>query len=434
MREPFFYESESIMKVLAIKMDKCIAVIITIAFLFSGCSTDFLQNDKSNPGITKSPPVVDLGRGKLSTLPLYERYKPALLQVDLRSYDLTASYLKDRYSELIHADFDTHTRWPYALPKDFDPKRIIEYGKNPGLKVRTLHKQGVTGKGVGVAIIGGALLVNHVEYRDSLKLYEEMDCLDRTATISGCAAASAVAGKSTGVAPGVNLYYIAQTLNDNGVPNTGTLDGNESSVPDYSKLAEAIGRVVEINKKLQEGNKIRVLLTGRGWNSGYAGYDDVIKAVDRAKQDGIFVISGSLYETYDCEMDYNGLGRPPLADPDEAASYGPGQNWAGSFFMFGRYTHAAEALLAPMDSRCTASPTGYRDYAFYNTGDMDMSAAYIAGVYALACQVEPDITPQAFWGKALETGDTVSVKNIHMNHEYKLQKLVNPLKLIHGLS
>lgn len=416
------------------KISRCTAVIIAVAFIFSGCSTDFLQKDKSNPVITKSPSDIDLGRGKLSTIPVYDRYKPGFLQVDLRSYDLTANYMKDKYDDLIHADFDTRTRWPYALPKGFNPKKIIEYGKNPGLNIHTLHKEGVTGKGVGVAIIGGALLADHVEYRDSLKLYEKLNCLDQTATISGCAAASVVAGKSTGVAPGVSLYYIAQTLHNNEAANTGALNSDETSIPDYSKLAEAIGSVTDINKSLPEGNKIRVLLIGCGWNSGSAGYDAVKKAVDLAKQDGIFVISDSLYETYDHEMDYNGLGRLPLADPDETASYGPGQNWAGSFFLFGRYTHAKEALLAPMDSRCTASPTGNRDYVFYNTGDLDMSAAYIAGLYALACQIEPDITPRTFWDKALETGDTVSVKNVNMNHEYKLQKLVNPLKLIRGLS
>ncbi len=63
-----------------------------------------------------------------------------------------------------------------------------------------------------------------------------------------------------------------------------------------------------------------------------------------------------------------------------------------------------------------------------------MSPAYIAGLYALACQADPDITLQVFWKKALETGDTVAVKNINMNHEYRLQKLINPVKHIHGLA
>ncbi|HEY3314493.1 MAG TPA: hypothetical protein VGL40_04335 [Bacillota bacterium] len=45
-------------------------------------------------------------------------------------------------------------------------------------------------------------------------------------------------------------------------------------------------------------------------------------------------------------------------------------------------------LLVPMDSRCTAS---------------------IAGLYALACQVDPKVTPRRFWKVALATGETTRV-------------------------
>jgi hypothetical protein len=62
-----------------------------------------------------------------------------------------------------------------------------------------------------------------------------------------------------------------------------------------------------------------------------------------------------------------------------------------------------------MDSRGTASPTGYDDYVFYRQGGWSWSIPYIAGLYALACQVKPDITPEVFWSKALETGDAVEI-------------------------
>ena len=57
-----------------------------------------------------------------------------------------------------------------------------------------------------------------------------------------------------------------------------------------------------------------------------------------------------------------------------------------------------------MDSRCTASPTGANDYVYYCQGGLSWSIPYLAGLYALACQVKPDITPELFWRTALETG------------------------------
>lgn len=88
-------------------------------------------------------------------------------------------------------------------------------------------------------------------------------------------------------------------------------------------------------------------------------------------------------------------------------------------------------LLVPMDSRCIASPSGKKSYTFYSTGGFSWSIPYIAGLYALACQVKPDVTPQEFWKKALETGDEIRInKN---STEYKFGKIVNPVKLVESL-
>lgn len=67
--------------------------------------------------------------------------------------------------------FDTRTRWPARLPAGFDPVEIMETGKDPGLGIRRLHAQGITGKGIGVAIIDGPLRLDHVEYKDRIVYY-----------------------------------------------------------------------------------------------------------------------------------------------------------------------------------------------------------------------------------------------------------------------
>jgi hypothetical protein len=79
-----------------------------------------------------------------------------------------------------------------------------------------------------------------------------------------------------------------------------------------------------------------------------------------------------------------------------------------------------------MDSRTTAAPTGRSDCAFYRQGGWSWVTPYLAGLYALACQVRPDVTPELFWEKALATGTTP-------RHAVGSAKIVNPLKLMEAL-
>jgi hypothetical protein len=57
-----------------------------------------------------------------------------------------------------------------------------------------------------------------------------------------------------------------------------------------------------------------------------------------------------------------------------------------------------------MDSRTAASPTGTDEYVFYRTGGWSWSIPYIAGLYALAVQVDSTVTPERFWSAALSSG------------------------------
>ncbi|AGY77819.2 hypothetical protein LAbrini_18065 [Clostridium autoethanogenum] len=147
----------------------------------------------------------------------------------------------------------------------------------------------------------------------------------------------------------------------------------------------------------------------------------------RAKEENIFVVSSSLRHTYGFK--FNGLGRNPLLNPDVESSYTPGLWWQKDYYN-GKYD-SNNTLLVPMDSRSTASPTGYNDYAFYREGGWSWSIPYIAGVYALACQVDPNIDPEEFWKVALKTGDTIEFKN--KGKVYELGKIINPVKLIQNL-
>lgn len=104
--------------------------------------------------------------------------------------------------------FLMQTVWPSKMPRGCDPAKILENAKNPGLGVRELHKQGITGKGVNVAIIDQPLYQDHPEFAGKIKMYRDFDCKSES-SMNGPAVASLLVGNSTGTAPGANLYYAA---------------------------------------------------------------------------------------------------------------------------------------------------------------------------------------------------------------------------------
>lgn len=398
---------------------KVLLILLILIYTLTGCSVDKLDKDESKapPIIARYPEVAKLNRDKIDAIPQYKT-DGSYWQIDLRQYDLSNLDITDEYNNLKYADFDDATLWPKKLPKEFDPEKIMKNGKDPGLNLKKLHKKGITGKGVGIAIIDSALLVNHNEYKNRLRVYEEIHCLDENANMHGSAVASIAVGQTSGVAPQANLYYIAET--------PGVYQGEEF-IMDYSYVAQSIDRILEINDTLPQNKKIRVIAIALGWSSKEKGYEEVIKAVERAKNNGIFVVTSSLAETY-YGFNFMGLGRDINEDPNKFNSYRPGLFWNDLYYN--NPDNFSNYLLVPMDSRSVASPTGVDDYVFYRRGGLSWSIPYIAGLYALSCQVKPDITPEEFLKAAVDTGEIITYGD---DIKYELSKIVNPEKLIKAI-
>ena len=344
---------------------------------------------------------------------------------DLRSADLSLSQLNDAVPQLFSATFDSRTRWPKILPKDFDPKKVIELGKNPGLGIRDLHKEGINGHGIGIAIVDSSLLVEHDEYNSNLRLYSErhLGREEQNASMHGSAVASIAVGHETGVAPGANLYYFAET--------DGVYEGDKW-IPDLTYLAKTILRIIKINRRLPIQNKIRVISFSSGWESGVRGYKLLMDSIHQAERDHIFFISSNLSITSRISMKFQGLGREPYADPDDPHSYRAGHFWERTAISTNSDLSQNLQLIIPMDSRCVASPTGRGDYVFYRSGGWSWVIPYLAGLYTLACQVDPGITPEKFWTLALKTGYTIPVDSGETS--YVLKFIPNPKAIINCLS
>src|SRR3989338_6001490 len=132
---------------------------------------------------------------------------------DLRGKNLSTKNLVDVPVDILRTiEFDTETIWPEKekLPKNFNPEKLLEESKNPGLGIKELHEQGITGQGVVVAIIDQKLDIGHPEYKDSVIGYTEYDGAEKEGiSMHGPAVTSLLVGKDCGVAPGAKLIYKA---------------------------------------------------------------------------------------------------------------------------------------------------------------------------------------------------------------------------------
>ena len=386
--------------------------------------------------IVKHQPIADwsnLKNEKLDSLPVYEESENDY-EIDLRQKDISNLDLVDRLNDLKHTSYDTDTKWPEKLPENFDPKKIMETGMNQGLGIRQLQLKGITGKGINIGMIDQALLVDHQEYKDRVKLYEEIHCFDNMASMHGPGMASLAVGKNLGVAPEADLYFIGMT-------NMNFLGNNQMEI-DFTPVAQAVDRMLEINEMLPQEDKIRVISISASFCPDNKGYNELTAAIERAKEAGIFVISCNLFETYNYEFWYQGLDRDPLADPEEATSYNviPWKNWISQIKHitgtdiyyekeFNKY-QPKEILLVPMTSKTMASPTGLDDYSFGREGGWSSVEPYLAGLYAMACQMKPDITAEIFLSQAMKTGDK---REFTDNNKKYTGKIINPVKLIESL-
>lgn len=381
----------------------------------NGITYNTLYSPKGKLSIVRKPSAPDFSyfhSDPITDLSILEK-APVTNEVDLRSADLRKLDLTSQFDTLKYATFDSKTQWPELLPKEFDIDKIIEYGKDPGLHIKELHDKGITGKGVGIAIIDQALLVDHVEYKDQLKLYEEIFCQDEDATMHGAAVSSIAVGKNVGVAPDANLYYIANTC--------GTYKKNKEFEFDYNQTAKCIDRIIEINTLLPENEKIRAISISLGFISTEKGYQEYVAAVNRALDANILTIS--VTSDFFNGDDFLGAGRDLLHDSNDENSYGPA-------LFYGNINEFGSNLYVPIDSRCVASPTGINDYTFYADGGMSWGVPYVAGLYALACQVYPDITPAEFWK---ELHATRTLLHMDTNIGKKPFKLINPVGFIEKL-
>lgn len=380
----------------------CLTVMVVLVSIGCGGHTDA-------PQILKVTTAMPEDKGKITENP--GSNNGGMYRVDVTSGDVSeASWLG--YKDVIdYIRFNTRTIWPTVLPDGLNPELFLENGKNPGLGIRDLHNQGVDGSGISIGIIDMTLYTEHNSYLKNIKYYEDIPKNDLTHHMHGPAVASLAVGKENGVAPGANLYFIEVTWED---------DQGKEGATTYRYYAQAMEKLLDLNKSLPKDQRIRVISISAypSPNHGVNDYDLYAKALERAKAEGVFVIAVSSEEDYGFR--FAGLTRDPFANPDDFQSFGAIEmtSWDKS-----------DCIFFPMDSRTTASYEGKDDYTFFRRGGASWVAPYIAGLYAMAAQVEPEVTPEQFWASLIKTA--VPQMDSNVNKEILI---ANPMGLISDLS
>ncbi|GAH06138.1 unnamed protein product, partial [marine sediment metagenome] len=164
---------------------------------------------------------------------------------DVRWKDLSKLDLS-RDKRLIHSlTFNKLTVWPEQakMPPGGDPNKILTDALNPGLGVRGLHQQGITGKGVNVAIIDQPVYLVHPEFAGKIVEYYDTGCETDESSMHGPLVASLLVGTNCGTAPGARVYYAAAP----------------SWKMDSAYYAKGLNWIIEQNKNLPVSEKIRVV-------------------------------------------------------------------------------------------------------------------------------------------------------------------------------
>lgn len=317
---------------------------------------------------------------------------------DVRWKDMSKLDLSDRPALPATLWFNQKTVWPPPdkMPAGLDPAKLLADAMNPGLGIRDLHRQGITGEGVNVAIIDQPMYLDHPEFAGKIAAYKDVGCGSQS-SMHGPAVASLLVGTNCGTAPDARAYYAAAP--------SWTLDA--------AYQAKALYWIIEQNEKLPAGNKIRLVSVsaapsgpGSPFKRNQQMWDD---ACVRAEAAGMLVLDCTLHHGF------VGLCRCDISDRESAAKCTPG-------FRGLPYKGPPGHILVPAAPRTTAEEyiQGQCRYQYDGAGGLSWSIPYCAGVLALGWQVRPDLSAEQMRALLFQSAHTLD----------NGARIINPKELI----
>ena len=291
---------------------------------------------------------------------------------DVRWKDMSKLNLLGRNELIQTLNFNLKTIWPPPdkMPKGNEPNKILNDAMNPGLGIRDLHKQGITGKGVRVAIIDQFMYPEHPEFAGKIADFHNLSGRTNNGSMHGPSVTSLLVGNKCGTAPEAIVFYAA------------TRDGCYET-----DCVDALDWIIEQNRKLSSTEKIRVVSVSAAPGKAGTPSNDAqkkwAKAVAAAEGEGILVL--------DCTNEHGFVGSCwyDANDPENIAKCTPG--YPGLM----RPTRP-ECILVPTSPRTTAEEYNKGDfsYQYCGRGGLSWAIPYCAGVLAMGWQVNPELSSE----------------------------------------
>ncbi len=292
---------------------------------------------------------------------------------DVRFKDMSKLDLSARLGLPATLWFNQKTLWPAKVP--IDTADLLARAMNPGLGIHKLHQEGLTGKGVNVAIIDQPLYQDHPEFSGKIAAYHDVGC-ESESSMHGPAVASLLVGAKCGTAPGARVYYVAAP----------------SWTADTEYQAKALDWIIEQNATLPPKEKIRVVSISAAPSGPGSPFKKNTELWDpacgRAEKAGILVL--------DCTSHHGFVGPCfyDAADPETVAKCKPG--FPSRPGVGAPRDPQSQRLLVPCSPRTTAEEyvKGQCGYQYCGQGGLSWSIPYCAGVLALGWQARPELTAQ----------------------------------------
>lgn len=350
---------------------KSISILLIAFMILSACSVE----ENTAQSLEENDSIIESNKSEipLNTLNTLKTVKP---YNDIRYFDWLEKNNKEIYevNEYNQEDICTFTFNQGTILKGHEDlqRKIMENGKNPGLGIRLIHEQGITGKNINVAIIDQNLLLNHPEFCGKITAYYDTGCnLDHDrGSMHAPAVTSLLVGDSIGVAPDAKVYYAAAP----------------SWNGDSEYYAKGLYWIIEENKKLPDGEKIRVVSVSAAPSGEETLFTKNLhmwdEAVFAAQEEGILVL--------DCRINSEtGIIAPAFYDPDDPDNV---HKCIGGF-PTSVYKVPSSEIGVPTSYRTVAEEyfEGSPSYQYTGQGGLSWGIPYAAGVLALGWQVNPSL-------------------------------------------
>lgn len=255
--------------------------------------------------------------------------------------------------------FSNQTKFS-KLPNGYDSKKLLEWGKYPGLNIDILHKYGFTGKGSVIAYIDQPVEYKKQQEYKRAKIHYKNNS-ENSSSLHGPAVLSLLAGKNTGTAPDSEIYYYAHA----------------AWKGDQKTHAECLYQIIEQNKKLPKDKKITMVGFSDNIDETEKNPEAFRKAVKACEASGVMV--------WFCG-EYNSAGFIPNSDKNSF------ENLTTDHWVTQKKLDKDELVWVPAAGRTSAYEEGLNSYIYWSEGGLSWTMPYMLGLYGIVKKIDPSLT------------------------------------------